>query len=295
MSSIISYEDVIKSVKEHLPSLPKILHELVSKLSDPDTNLDKVEELVMIDKSITAQILKVSNKLEFLEPHEPRIVTIHDALHKIGFENAKRIALNFSVLKIMKITNFPRNFCCEDLWQHSLGVAVASSLISELVDFENPDQAYACGLIHDIGKLVKLNYSYRMFSKEIASASRKKIDLYDLEIRRDLLRHDILGSKIMDAWEMPNILSCVVRWHHTEERSERKEIEDPYLHQLVDIVYLANLLINKLGIGFSGHSVAKNPSEKFLRSMNLDLESLNDLESSIKKAYEESCPVLLII
>lgn len=295
MSSIISYEDVIKSVKEHLPSLPKILHELVSKLSDPDTNLDKVEELVMIDKSITAQILKVSNKLEFLEPHEPRIVTIHDALHKIGFENAKRIALNFSVLKIMKITNFPRNFCCEDLWQHSLGVAVASSLISELVDFENPDQAYACGLIHDIGKLVKLNYSYRMFSKEIASASRKKIDLYDLEIRRDLLRHDILGSKIMDAWEMPNILSCVVRWHHTEERSERKEIEDPYVHQLVDVVYLANLLINKLGIGYSGHSVAKNPSEKFLRSMNLDLESLNDLESSIKKAYEESCPVLLII
>ena len=295
MSSIISYEDVIKSVEEHLPSLPKILHELVSKLSDPDTNLDKVEELVMIDKSITAQILKVSNKLEFLEPHEPRIVTIHDALHKIGFENAKRIALNFSVLKIMKITNFPRNFCCEDLWQHSLGVAVASSLISELVDFENPDQAYACGLIHDIGKLVKLNYSYRMFSKEIASASRKKIDLYDLEIRRDLLRHDILGSKIMDAWEMPNILSCVVRWHHTEERSERKEIEDPYLHQLVDVVYLANLLINKLGIGYSGHSVAKNPSEKFLRSMNLDLESLNDLESSIKKAYEESCPVLLII
>ena len=295
MSSLITYEDVIKSVKEHLPSLPKILHELVSKLSDPDTNLDKVEELVMIDKSITAQILKVSNKLEFLEPHEPRIVTIHDALHKIGFENAKRIALNFSVLKIMKITNFPRNFCCEDLWQHSLGVAVASSLISELVDFENPDQAYACGLIHDIGKLVKLNYSYRMFSKEIASASRKKIDLYDLEIRRDLLRHDILGSKIMDAWEMPNILSCVVRWHHTEERSERKEIEDPYLHQLVDVVYLANLLINKLGIGYSGHSVAKNPSEKFLRSMNLDLESLNDLESSIKKAYEESCPVLLII
>ena len=262
MSSIISYDDVIKSVKEHLPSLPKILHELVSKLSDPDTNLDKVEELVMIDKSITAQILKVSNKLEFLEPHEPRIVTIHDALHKIGFENAKRIALNFSVLKIMKITNFPRNFCCEDLWQHSLGVAVASSLISELVDFENPDQAYACGLIHDIGKLVKLNYSYRMFSKEIASASRKKIDLYDLEIRRDLLRHDILGSKIMDAWEMPNILSCVVRWHHTEERSERKEIEDPYLHQLVDVVYLANLLINKLGIGYSGHSVAKDPRNK---------------------------------
>ena len=88
MKSIITYESVVDSVKENLPSLPAILHELVSKLSDPDTNLDNVEDLVMIDKSITAQILKVSNKIEFLEPHEPRILTIHDALHKISFENA---------------------------------------------------------------------------------------------------------------------------------------------------------------------------------------------------------------
>lgn len=295
MKSIITYESVVDSVKENLPSLPAILHELVSKLSDPDTNLDNVEDLVMIDKSITAQILKVSNKIEFLEPHEPRILTIHDALHKIGFENAKRIALNFSVLKIMKITNFPKEFCCEDLWQHSLGVAVASSVISQIIEFENPDQAYACGLIHDIGKLVKINYSYRMFSKEIASASRKKIDLYDLEIRRDLLRHDLLGSKIMDVWEMPNILNCVVRWHHTEERSERKEIEDPYLHQLVDIVYLANLLINKSGIGYSGHSVTKSPSEKFLRGIKLNSNDLEDLENEIKMQYEQCCPALLII
>lgn len=295
MRSNITYKSVLDSVKENLPSLPVILHELVSKLSDTDTNLDNVEELVMIDKSITAQILKVSNKIEFLEPHEPRIVSIHDALHKIGFENAKRIALNFSVLKIMKIANFPKAFCCEDLWQHSLGVAVASSVISETLDFENPDQAYACGLIHDIGKLVKLNFSYRLFSGEITSASRKNIDLHDLEIRRNLLRHDLLGSKIMEVWEMPRIVISVVRWHHTEERRQRVDIEDSHLHQLIDIVYLANLLVNKLQIGYSGHSVAKKPSDKFLRSINLNLNVLEDLENDIKMQYEQCCPALLII
>lgn len=249
----------------------------------------------MVDKSITAQILKVSNKLEFLEPHEPRIMTIHDALHKIGFENAKRIALNFSVLKIMKITSFPKNFSCADLWQHSLGVAVASSVISDFIDYQNPDQAYACGLIHDIGKLVKINFNYRLFSKEIASASRKKIDLYDLEIRRDLLRHDFIGSKIMETWEMPNILNCAVKWHHTEDRSERYDIDDPLLHELIDIVYFANLLINQLGIGYSGHSISKKPSEKFLRSMNMTSECLAELKKSIRTEYDKFCPILLII
>ena len=74
----------------------------------------------------------------------------------------------------MRITKFPVNFCCEQLWQHSLGVAVASSELAEISNYENPDQAYTCGLIHDIGKLVKIKYSHISFAKEIASAHRKK-------------------------------------------------------------------------------------------------------------------------
>ena len=72
MKSIITYESVVGSVKENLPSLPAILHELVSKLSDPDTNLDNVEDLVMIDKSITAQISRFRIKSNFLS-HMSRV------------------------------------------------------------------------------------------------------------------------------------------------------------------------------------------------------------------------------
>ena len=94
MKEELTYEKVIDSLKEKLPSLPQILQELVNKLSDPNSNVDSIEELVEIDQAITAEILKVSNKVEFIEADEPRIITIHDALQKIGFENAKRISLN---------------------------------------------------------------------------------------------------------------------------------------------------------------------------------------------------------
>ena len=203
MIEAIDYDKIISSLEEKLPSLPQILEELVKKLSDPNSNLDNIEELVQVDQSITTQILQVSNKVEFTEPGEERITTIHDALHKLGFENAKKIALNVSVLKLMKLTKSTVNFSCEDLWQHSLGVAIASSEISNLVGYDNPDQAYACGLMHDIGKVIKLKYSKKDFSKEIASAYRKKIDLYDLEIMRNLIRHDLAGAKMMQAWNMP--------------------------------------------------------------------------------------------
>ena len=295
MIEAIDYDKIISSLEEKLPSLPQILEELVKKLSDPNSNLDNIEELVEVDQSITTQILQVSNKVEFTEPGEERITTIHDALHKLGFENAKKIALNVSVLKLMKLTKSTVNFSCEDLWQHSLGVAIASSEISNLVGYDNPDQAYACGLMHDIGKVIKLKYSKKDFSKEITSAYRKKIDLYDLEIMRNLIRHDIAGAKMMQAWNMPESLILPVLWHHTEDRAQRQDVFDPTSQTLIDIVYFANFLVHEIGIGFSGHAITKVPSDKFLRSMGVDREGLDDLASQINQTFEEACPALLIL
>ena len=295
MIEAIDYDKIISSLEEKLPSLPQILEELVKKLSDPNSNLDNIEELVQVDQSITTQILQVSNKVEFTEPGEERITTIHDALHKLGFENAKKIALNVSVLKLMKLTKSTVNFSCEDLWQHSLGVAIASSEISNLVGYDNPDQAYACGLMHDIGKVIKLKYSKKDFSKEITSAYRKKIDLYDLEIMRNLIRHDLAGAKMMQAWNMPESLILPVLWHHTEDRAQRQDVFDPTSHVLIDIVYFANFIVHKIGIGFSGHAITKVPSDKFLRSMGVDREGLDDLAAQINQAFDEVCPALLIL
>jgi len=195
----------------------------------------------------------------------------------------------------MKLTKSTVNFSCEDLWQHSLGVAIASADISNLVGYDNPDQAYACGLMHDIGKVIKLMYSKKDFSKEITSAYRKKIDLYDLEIMRNLIRHDIAGAKMMQAWNMPESLILPVLWHHTEDRAQRQDVFDPTSQTLIDIVYFANFLVHKIGIGFSGHAITKVPSDKFLRSMGVDREGLDDLAAQINLTFEEACPALLIL
>ena len=41
--------------------------------------------------------------------------------------------------------------------------------------------------------------------------------------------------------------------------------------------------------------IAKTPSEKFLRSFDLDSEALELLESEIQEKYDQSCPALLIL
>ena len=288
----ISYEDVIHAIQKNIPSLPQILEELIKKLSDIDASLESIENLVEIDQAISARILKVANKVEFIEPDEPRITSIHDALHKIGLENAKRISLNVSVLHLMENVEFPRAFSFASLWQHCLGVAVASSVLAEETGYENPDQAYTCGLVHDIGKLIKIKFNQEEFCDEIRAAREGNLDLHDFELINECLLHDTLGSLMMDFWQMPFELSSVIRYHHMENRTMRTGIESADLHHLIDIVYLANLLVKKLQIGNSGHSVTKVPSPVLLESFGLDEERLEEIEKMILKNYEESSSFL---
>ena len=287
-----SYEVVINSIKEDLPSLPKILEELIKRLSDVDSSLESIRELIEIDQAIASRVVKVSNKFEFLEPDEPAITTIHDALHKIGLENAKRISLNVSVLNLMQNVDFPSTFRFSSLWQHSLGVAVASAVLSDFTGYENPDQAYTSGLVHDLGKLIKIQFNQEAFCREIHAAQKNRTSLSEFESEANLIKHDKLGHLVMEFWQMPVELSMVAKWHHEQEREKRSGIDSPELHHLIDLVCLANLLVHKLEIGNSGHGVKKDPSPQMLESLSLCEEKLDEIGSKVLDIYEESSSFL---
>ena len=292
VTSEVSYEDVINAIKKNIPTLPQILEELIKRLSDVDSSLESIEDLIEIDQAITSRILKVSNKVEFLEPDEPRITSVHDALHKIGLEHAKRISLNVSVLDLMENVEFPPTFRFASLWQHCLGVAVASSILAEELGYENPDQAYTCGLVHDIGKLIKIKFNQEEFCTEVQAAREGNMDLHDFEMINECLMHDTLGSLMMEFWQMPAELTAVIRFHHQGHRAMRVGVESDDLNHLIDIVYLANLLVKKLEIGNSGHYVTKVASPEFIESLGLDEDRLIEIEREILKKYEESSSFL---
>ena len=291
----ITYEEVIDKLEEKLPSLPQILDELIKALGNFDITLDLIQEKIEIDQSISLEILKVVNKVEFLEPEESRITSIHDAMHKLGFENVQKIILNVSALPIFTDTTFPPFFKVESLWKHSVGVAFGCTVISELIDYENSDKAYACGLMHDIGKVAKIKFSQKSFAKELLSAKRKELSIHEMEVARKLLQHEILGSMIAQKWEMPEELIQSIRWHHTEEREDRKGLEDPDVHFLVDMVFLSNCLINKMQFGNSGHEFFSTPSPKLLRRLGLNETSLVELEEKAKSLFEEKFSYLLLL
>ena len=280
------YEIIVNSLKGNLPSIPVVMNELMTVISDHDAALYALRDLLKMDHSIFAQLLRVANTHEHRQGLSSRITGIDDAVQILGLEKVKRIALNTTILTLFKGANLPVEFSLESLWLHSVGVALASSTLAEELNTGMEDQAYTCGLLHDLGKVAKCKFDQKLFSKHLKSTWDKNLDCHDWETQGKHIRHDLLGSYLARSWGISSKVETVTKWHHEEDRSKRHDIEDNEVQKLVDIVYLANGTIHRLGFGNSGHRVIKPPSKLILRRLRMDDNDYQNYEEKLSQILE---------
>lgn len=280
----MEYENIVNSLRGKLPSLPLILDELMTIISDPNAALFAIRDIIQIDPSVYVQILKVANTVEYRGGQEKRIINLDEAMHKLGLEKVKQISQNISILKLFREIEFTGDFCPESLWAHSVGVAITSLNLSRFLSLSSTDKAYTCGLIHDIGKLAKLKYNQKIFCRELKQAKIEGTDNYRTEISHSGIRHDRLGGLIANVWGISPTVEAVCKWHHEEDRSKRTDVISPDDNRVIDIIQISNNIVNSMGFGNSGHSLKIPPSKKTMKRLRL---SENDLEEFKDKLLPE--------
>ncbi|HAE11570.1 MAG TPA: hypothetical protein DCG39_08000 [Opitutae bacterium] len=290
----LDYDLIVESLKGHLPSLPVVMNELMMVISDHDAALYALRDLLKMDQTIYAQLLKIANTHRYREGREGKVVSIDDAVQVLGLEKVKQVAMNTTILDLYGKISFPKGFSLEALWMHSVGVAIASSILAGKVDSDLSDQAYTCGLLHDIGKVAKCKFDQILYSEEMKSVQDRKVDVLQWEISSKSIRHDLLGSYLARAWGISTLVETVTRWHHEEDRSKRIGIEDAKTQLLVDIVFLANVTIHKLGFGHSGHRIVRPPSRLIMRRLGLDENALDEFDEKVSERLEEEAENLAL-
>ena len=83
------YQIIVDSLKGDLPSIPVVMNELMTVISDQDAALYALRDLLKMDHSIFAQLLKVANTHQYRQKHENRITRIDDAVQVLGLEKVK--------------------------------------------------------------------------------------------------------------------------------------------------------------------------------------------------------------
>jgi HD-like signal output (HDOD) protein/ActR/RegA family two-component response regulator len=219
-----------------VPSPLKAYTQIVQEMKSPDCSLEKIAGLIAQDPAMTAKVLQLANSSVF--GLELKVVNPVEAIGCIGLETTKAVVLlahTFSSFDGIKLARYS----IEDLWRHSVEVGRMARRLAELEEAgeEMAGEAFAAGLLHDIGKLLFAANHPGLFGKVLRLAREQHCNLWEAEAQiLPGMGHAELGATVLGIWGLPRVIMEAVALHHVPWR-QREHTFNP-----VTAVHVANIL-----------------------------------------------------
>lgn len=202
-----------------LPPMPAMAQQLLRLRLNPQASADDLARVVELDPSLAAQVVSYAGSAYY--GYLGTIGSLRDAITRVlGFDMVMNMALGLAIGKTLSIpAQGPLGLVA--YWRHAVtSAALAERLAKQLPKHlgVRPGMAYLAGLLHDFGYLL-LGHVFKPGFHQLNRlvAFNPDLPLVDLETHVLGVRHDQLGAWLMRSWEMPEELTVVARWHHTED------------------------------------------------------------------------------
>lgn len=140
---------------EDIPPLSVTQSKLLRLLNDESVDLSEIAQTIEEDPGITARIIGLANSSYFKT--NKTIVTVKDAIvYSLGLQMVKSLCISLLLSGSLDVSRCQR-FSMENYWKESLGTALCSKILarhSELDKTNTIEDAYLCGLLHALGKVL---------------------------------------------------------------------------------------------------------------------------------------------
>ncbi len=260
-----------------LPASPAIVAQLMNLTSDINTNIERVCQAISVDQSMTARILKISNSTFYGRSKE--VGSLKEAVILLGFKTLRSMVLAASTRSLYDGSD---TRISEALWEHSLATALAGRIIARSVKHPYVEEAFICGLMHDIGKLVLIQKIPAQYGRLIEIVERDQAVFIELEDQMLGFNHTDVGILLLHKWSFPQLLSETVFEHHLPKPSENENDSTPLSY----VVNLANQMAKGVDVGFNDAretDLAVLPAANIL---GLDTERLGNLQLELAETFE---------
>lgn len=242
-------ERILNSV-ERLPTLPTIYYAITEAMEDPRTSTEKLAGIIASDQVSAIKVLKVANSPFF--GFRGKISTISEAVFYLGFNEIRNIIFSLTVIKYFSATSKVNNFPLPDFWVHSIATGIASRVIGSASREQGIENYFLAGILHDIGKLVLVQFAVDDFNKALELATANKISLRAAEQEVMRTDHTVIGNLLAGKWKLPAIFQDAILGHHAPDAQDRNK-------KLVSAVHLGNLMVKLLEYGRAGDDFVQKP------------------------------------
>jgi putative nucleotidyltransferase with HDIG domain len=162
------------------------------------------------------------------------VTTVNDAIVRMGTGPVRNVVLAVCFTSRLQGANV-YGAQGRELFDHAIGTAYLARLVAERLGAD-ADEAFMCGLLHDMGKLLLLKLARDFIKFGVPTPSTQEIET----VCR--LRHPEVGAQLLRQWQLPEALESPVRYHHDPAASPAHSHESA-------VTYMANRLSHRYGFG----------------------------------------------
>jgi HD-like signal output (HDOD) protein len=203
-----------------VPPFPAVAQKILAMVNEPDTNINALSELVKVDPSFSAELLRFANSALLGARRKVRSLPL--AIIMVGLDRVKTMATLVSVNRMVR--HSVSKEALRKVWIHSLVTALIAEEISRVSGIDR-ESAYTAGLLHNLGTLGLMSAYPDEYSRMLEVSNDFGFDL--LRTEQDLFEidHCMAGSFLAQDWEFPDELAAAIAVHHDEPFSPINDLD----------------------------------------------------------------------
>lgn len=195
-----------------LPTLPAVVGDLLAAFADDNASIQALARIISRDAPLSARMLAVANSAAY-RSRSPRVSSLERTLTVVGLATAKTIAVTTAIYQTFShLHGIPPNELAP-FWRHILVCAHLVRRLAAITAYPAPDEAYLCGLLHDIGRLLIAVRHPNAF-EAVRARAPTLCDVPVLERELFGADHCTLGAALVESWRLHSFLADAIRFHH---------------------------------------------------------------------------------
>lgn len=233
---------------DRLPPLPRIARELIGLRDNPYVTAADVVAVIGQDRLLAAQLIRYA-RMPLHGQHDNARSVEQIVKQGMGVDSALDVTIALALGRAFRESTDAD--AVYPVWRHAMHCASLAHALCQCVEFSrrpSASLAYAAGILHNFGLLVLAQARPADYARLIKLLTEYP-DGHSLTLERKIagVDHTALGVRLMEAWRMPGDVMEVVREHHKPDYHNEFS---PY----PNVIYIANALLRRRGIGDSGTS-----------------------------------------
>lgn len=227
-----------------LPYEPELLPMLFAATRDDSSaSIDDLTVLIERSQKLASRVLAIANSA--LYALESTVTSLRRAVSILGFREVRTLVIMLGAVSAIKGAKLPKTFDSTALWLHQLKTAAIARMLAADIGGASgpcgpsaepeerlsmaPDEAYAAGLLHDIGKVFFAASRPEIWEAVEEIRQISSLQYFEAEDAYWGMDHALIGAQILHYWKLPLLLTDPINWHHAPDLAPAYKIESRLL------------------------------------------------------------------